>query len=452
MSPSPWKHSSQIGQRPVGPQRPHQDAASHASRTAEEGAEQSSPKLPVRGSTNAKPVLQILDSEDGTAVKDAEIQRCFWWLLGTLESASDHPVAKSILAAVHQMDGLPPVIAPRDFEYISGRGIKCVVEHLGGVTACVGNMKFFEDTAQATATSVPPVPANTELLEWVTLQQKAACTTVLLHVGGELLGAVAIRDPIRHDARWFVKFLQDRLRLDVWLCSGDNTATAQCIAGEVGIANVVAEALPASKSECVRHLQHRKAGCKVGFLGDGVNDAPALAQADVGIAIGAGARVAMEAADVVLVRSELSDCIAFLALSFATFRTICLNFFWAFCFNFVCLPLAAGIFYPHVYIPPLVAGIAMACSSFLVVMSSLLLKRFKPPQPPPNVTASRRAAVPEQDGEGSPLFARSLGSSTQDKTLPRPALRGKAAVEKAPRPAILGKAAGSRRKNYEPIA
>jgi len=200
---------------------------------------------------------------------------------------------------------------------------------------------------------------------------------VLLHVDSLLLGAVALRDPIRKEAEWVVGYLKDKLGLEVWMCSGDNTATAQSVAREVGIEHVIAEALPQTKRHCVQKL--KSAGRHVGFVGDGINDAPALAEADVGIAIGVGAHIAVEAADVTLLRSDLSECVAFLSLSKATFRTVMLNFFWAFCFNFVMLPIAAGIFYPSVHVPPLAAGIAMAGSSCLVVFTSLQLRHFQVP-------------------------------------------------------------------------
>jgi len=226
-----------------------------------------------------------------------------------------------------------------------------------------------------------------------------------------------MRDPVREDAAWVVDYLANRLGLEVWLCSGDNTATALCIAHEVGIKHVVAEALPSTKCECVQQLQNHgsMANRKICFVGDGMNDSPALAQADVGIAIGVGAQVAVEAADVTLVRSELGDCITFLSLSIATFRTIMLNFFWAFCFNVVCLPIAAGIFYPAIHIPPLAAGVGMASSSCLVVLSSLQLRRFSPPVP---TVQAHSLAVSERvplagyaDAECIELYPRVIGKS-----------------------------------------
>jgi len=134
--------------------------------------------------------------------------------------------------------------------------------------------------------------------------------------------------------------------------------------------------LPSDKVDCVRRLQEDGRVCMVG---DGINDAPAMSQADLGIAIGAGSFLTTEAADVVLVRSDLKDFFAFHTLCRSTVHTIYRNFVWAFLFNFVSLPIAAGLFYPHVMIPPLYAGIAMGFSSVLVVTSSLLLRRFTPP-------------------------------------------------------------------------
>lgn len=327
---------------------------------------------------NGVPALQFIGSR--SPVRAAEVESCFWWLLGVLESASDHPVAKCVLAMVQQIRGLPPILAPSDFEYFSGRGVRCTVNQLGGVVARVGNLRFYEEVALRGQES----PAAAELLQWVSVLQEQGHTVVVMHVDAQLVGAVALRDPIRDDAAWVVDFMSKRLGLEVWLCTGDNVATAQSIAREVGIRHVVAEALPTTKGECVQQLQRKGVGRKrrVCFVGDGINDSIALAQADVGIAIGVGAQVAVEAADVTLVRSDLADCITFLSLSKATFSTIILNFFWAFCFNFVCLPMAAGVFYPSIHIPPMAAGIGMASSSSLVVLTSLSLRWFGPPTPP----------------------------------------------------------------------
>jgi len=254
------------------------------------------------------------------------------------------------------------------------------------------------------------------LRAWAAASQLQGNTVVLMHTEGHLLGAVTLSDPVRDEARWVVDYFK-QLGLEVWLCTGDNSATAQTIAKAVGITNVVAEALPATKADCVRQLQTqsgKQGRRRVLFVGDGINDSVALVQADVGLALGVGAQVAVEAADVALVRSELSDCVYFVALSKATFRTIIMNFFWAFCFNFVCLPLAAGVFYPHIHIPPLVAGIGMASSSCLVVMTSLALRRFQPPRPRPDVLA---AAPQHRDDTGTRSAKRGRARSLEEEPL-----------------------------------
>lgn len=314
----------------------------------------------------------------GATLGEDDVWACFWWLLGAAEGASDHPVAKCITQAVDSMPSLPPRTKPLNFEYASGLGVRCAVEQLGTAVR-VGNMRFYE---QAIPREAEP-PASAKLRAWVRELQEEGHTVVVLHTDRMPLGAVAMQDPVRENAEWVVAYLTKRLGLEVWLCTGDNAGTAHLVAEQVGIRNVVAEALPATKSECVERLQRNRSGRGrrrfVAFAGDGINDAPALAVADVGIAVGVGAQVTLEAADVTLTRSDLQDCLAFLALSKTTWRTIILNFFWAFCFNFVCLPMAAGLFYPSIHIPPLIAGMGMALSSLLVVSTSLGLKYFKPP-------------------------------------------------------------------------
>jgi len=372
-------------------------------------------------------------------VTPSHVEALFWWLLRTLESASDHPIAKCVVAALDETQGLPVLAAPSNFECINGRGVQCVVEQLGGCTARVGNLSFYEETRHSL--NKAETQASQKLMAWISDLQHHGHTVVVMHVDSQLLGAVALRDPIRDDAEWVVRYLTNKLGLEVWMCSGDNAATAQSVADEVGIQHVVAEALPLTKSQCIQQLQQRT-GQRVGFVGDGINDAPALAEADVGIALGVGAQIAIEAADVTLLRSELSECVAFLALSKATFRTVLLNFFWAFCFNFVMLPIAAGVFYPSVHVPPLAAGIAMASSSCLVVISSMQLRRFRGPVLPEH-TRRKRARPPQKryrkihESDRTPLAAarEHLDDSPGDAQEPTPQSIGLAIEMHAVNPA-----------------
>jgi len=199
-----------------------------------------------------------------------------------------------------------------------------------------------------------------------------------------LAGALAVADSLKPDARPVVKQLQQR-GIEVWMISGDNERTAAHIAAEAGLhaARVVAGVKPAGKLAKVQEL--REAGAKIGFVGDGVNDAPALAAADVGIAVGSGTDVAIETADVVLMKSSLQDVVTALHLSRVAMRRIRINFVWAFIYNVVGIPLAAGVLYPglHIQFPPMFAGAAMALSSVSVVCSSLLLRLYQPPKPLP---------------------------------------------------------------------
>ena len=197
---------------------------------------------------------------------------------------------------------------------------------------------------------------------------------------GAILGAVAIADTVKKGAPAAVAALQ-RQGVEVWMVTGDNRLVAQAIAGRIGISRtrVLAGVKPSQKAQTVLALQND--GHTVAMVGDGVNDSPALAQADVGIAVGAGTDVAVEAADVVLVHDDPTDVATTIDLSKQTLRRIRLNFVWALAYNAVGIPLAAGALYPAfmLRIPPMFAGLAMAFSSVSVVVSSLLLKNYKPP-------------------------------------------------------------------------
>jgi P-type Cu+ transporter len=202
-------------------------------------------------------------------------------------------------------------------------------------------------------------------------------TPVIVVVNNTVYAVVAISDPIKPSAKEAVSLLK-RMGLSVMMLSGDVKRGAEAVAAEIGIDEIVAEVLPSQKADIVKKLQRQ--GRHVAMVGDGINDAPALAQADVGIAIGTGTDIAMEASDVTLIRGDLRAAVTAIQLSRRTMGTIRLNLFWAFVYNVIGIPIAAGALFPffHVLLSPVLASAAMAWSSLSVVLNSLTLRRFKP--------------------------------------------------------------------------
>eukprot|EP01043_Picozoa_sp_COSAG02_P075854 COSAG02_NODE_15833_length_1138_cov_1.093359_2_plen_256_part_01 len=211
-------------------------------------------------------------------------------------------------------------------------------------------------------------------------EESAGCTVVCVAIDGHLLGISAVSDKLKEEAVCTIAALHKSGR-DVYLITGDNKLCAAAVAQQAGIpdSRILAEVTPSGKSAEVGRLQ--RAGHVVCMVGDGVNDSPALAQADLGIAVGCGTDVAIEAASVVLVREDLRDVVVSLDLARTTFNRIRLNFVWALGYNTLGIPVAAGLFFPlwHLQLPPAAAGFCMAMSSVSVVASSLLLRNYKPP-------------------------------------------------------------------------
>ncbi|EFN54171.1 hypothetical protein CHLNCDRAFT_135599 [Chlorella variabilis] len=239
-----------------------------------------------------------------------------------------------------------------------------------GVLVTVGNVRQL-----ATAGVAIPPAAEAYMRD----QEGRGSTCVLVAVQQALVGVVAVMDPIKPEARGVVAALH-QMGMHCVLLTGDNWRTARSIGDQLGITTVFAEVLPAGKVEKVQELQ---AQAPTAMVGDGVNDSPALAQADVGIAVGSGTDVAIEAADYVLMRSDLEDLLMALDLSRTTVNRIRWNYFWALAYNMLMIPIAAGVLYPatHMQLPPWVAGGCMALSSVSVVCSSLLLRRYRRPRP-----------------------------------------------------------------------
>ena len=275
-------------------------------------------------------------------------------LAAAVEQGSDHPLAQAIL---RRAQGLA-VDPPTGFEVLEGRGAQADV---GGGRVLLGNRRLMDegkiDMAHLEAASKR-------------LQGRGQTVVHVAHAG-KLVGLIAIADAPRPTSAATVKALTKR-GVRVAMLTGDNQATAERIAGELGIDTVLAEVLPGQKADKLKELQAQ--GKKVGMVGDGINDAPALTQADVGFAIGAGTDVAMESADVVLMKSDPYDIVGAVELSRATLRKMRQNLFWAVAYNVAAFPAAAGLFYPLV-ISPEIAALSMSGSSALVAINALLLKR-----------------------------------------------------------------------------
>ncbi|MBI3345000.1 MAG: copper-translocating P-type ATPase [Gammaproteobacteria bacterium] len=273
-----------------------------------------------------------------------------------VEQGSDHPLAQAILRRAAHLT----VAAPTGFESIDGMGARA--ETAGG-TVFLGNRLLMNTQKLA----LGPLEAEAARL------QGDGRTVVHVARNGRVVGLIAIADAIRPTAKAAAAKLRHR-GIEVVMLTGDNIGTAKRIAAELGIDSVLADVLPGQKAEKVKELQ--ATGKKVGMVGDGVNDAPALTQADVGFAIGAGTDVAMESADVVLMKSDPYDIVAAIELSRATLRKMHQNLWWAVGYNVIAFPLAAGILYPFV-LSPEVAALSMSGSTLIVAINALMLKRTK---------------------------------------------------------------------------
>ncbi|HFC52821.1 MAG TPA: heavy metal translocating P-type ATPase, partial [Gammaproteobacteria bacterium] len=279
-----------------------------------------------------------------------------------LESGSEHPLAQAILDAARERGlELPPASG---FEAVAGHGVRGGVE---GKAILLGNRRFMQDNG------IDPGALEQEAARLAAQAE----TPVYLAVDGSLAGLVSVADPVRADSRQAIERLQ-RLGISVVLLSGDSRTTAAAVARQVGVETVLAEVLPGEKGEKVAELQ--AAGEIVGMVGDGINDAPALARADVGFAIGTGTDVAIESADITLMRGSLHGVADAIAISTATVRNIRQNLVGAFIYNSIGIPVAAGALYPvtGMLLNPMIAGGAMALSSVTVVSNANRLRSFRP--------------------------------------------------------------------------
>jgi len=287
-------------------------------------------------------------------------------LAASAEKGSEHPLGAAIVrAAAERGLGLED---PREFEAIPGRGIRAKA---GGRSILLGNRALMSEAG------IPTDPAE-EALQRLEADGK---TGMLLAVDGQLAGIIAVADTLKEHAVEAIRALK-AMGIEILMLTGDNRRTAEAIARQAGVDHVIPEVLPGQKAEKIKELQAQ--GKVVAMVGDGINDAPALAQADVGIALGSGTDIAMEAGGIVLIKDDLRDVVASIQLSRKTVQKIRQNLFWAFFYNTALIPLAAGIlatgalFGLKIVLNPIIAGAAMGFSSVSVVMNSMTLRRFRP--------------------------------------------------------------------------
>ncbi|MHB0858995.1 MAG: heavy metal translocating P-type ATPase [Anaerolineae bacterium] len=323
-------------------------------------------------------VVEVVAS--GNPVPEDELLR----LVASAEQGSEHPLAQAVVE--HARERGLALGDPTAFEAVPGHGLRATVD---GHAILAGNRRLMHDH-QVVVDS---------LAEQVAGLEGAGRTVIYGAVDGQAAGFIAVADAVRPTSKRAIEGLH-RLGIEVAMLTGDNRATAERIAGELGIDTIFAEVLPGEKADKVKELQDQ--GKLVAMVGDGINDAPALAQADVGIAIGAGTDVAMETADVVLMRSDPFDVIGAITLSHATVRKMRQNLWWAAGYNVLAFPLAAGVLYPSlgVLLSPEIAALSMSGSSLIVALNALLLKRTRLPgirrsRP----TASQTQEAPSEHGQ-----------------------------------------------------
>ena len=305
--------------------------------------------------TEGRPTVTDIARVANCALTDDDVLA----IAASLEQASEHPVAGAIVRAAKER-GLT-LTTPTAFESLTGRGATAMV---GSQWIAVGNATLMSELS-LTASALQPVADELAAM---------AKTVVYIAVDGTLAGVIAVADPVRASSKTAISALQ-RMGLTVVMLTGDNAPTAHAVARQVGITRVVSGVLPAGKVAAI--VDEQRNGTVVAMVGDGINDAPALAQADVGIAIGTGTDVAIEAADIALMRGELGGVVRAIDLSRRTVRTMKQNLFWAFVYNVIGIPIAAGALYPMfgVLLSPVLASAAMAFSSVSVVGNSLRLRK-----------------------------------------------------------------------------
>lgn len=305
--------------------------------------------------TEGKPVVTDILSD---GISEDELLK----IAASVEKPSEHPLAGAIIEAAEEKNiDLKEI---KEFTAVSGRGI---IAESDGKTIYAGNKKMMDENG---------ISSNGFEDKEKKLSEEGK-TVLYFAEKDKILGIIAVQDVPKQTSKAAIRQFK-KLGIDVVMLTGDNKRTAEAIAKNLGITNVVAEVMPQDKEAVVRSFQEE--GGKTAMIGDGINDAPALARADVGVAIGAGTDVAIESADIVLMKSDLMDAVTAVKLSRATIKNVKENLFWAFFYNTICIPLAAGLWYPMfgIKLNPMIGAAAMSLSSVCVVTNALRLKLFKP--------------------------------------------------------------------------
>ncbi|QKW01689.1 heavy metal translocating P-type ATPase [Streptomyces sp. NA02536] len=338
--------------------------------------------------TEGKPVLTGVHTADG--FDETELLR----LVAAAETDSEHPLGQAIVTGVRGRGLHPP--AATGFDSVTGKGVQATVD---GRAVLVGTARLLGDAGVDT-TALTPIAAK---------MSAEGKTPVLAAVDGRPAGVLAVADTLKDDSVAAIAALK-RLGIEVVILTGDNARTAAAIASQVGVDRVLAEVLPEHKADEIRRLQGE--GRTVGMVGDGINDAPALAAADVGLAIGTGTDVAIEAADITLISGSLSGVVTAIRLSRATMRNIRQNLFFALVYNAVGVPLAAGALYPlwGLRLSPVIAAAAMALSSLSVVTNSSRLRRWHT-QPLPEAQPARVQPRVESGAERAQAGSRAAAAA-----------------------------------------
>jgi len=318
--------------------------------------------------TVGKPKVSVIFTENdlnGTGYDDNDLLL----YAGSAEMGSEHPLGRAIIEEANQRE--LSLKTPAEFDAIPGKGIKAKIE---GKEILIGNDKLMKD--------------NDVLIDDFELKfnefQQQGITTILISIDNKIRGIIGISDKIKDQAPYALEKLRD-MGLDIYMLTGDNMQTALSIGNQLKMdeKHILAEVLPNEKALTIQELQKSGDHKIVGMVGDGINDAPALAQADVGIAIGSGTDVAIETADIVLMRGDLRNVVSAINLSKKTYKKMITNLFWALIYNIIGIPIAAGVLYglTGLFLPPYLAAVFMATSSVSVVTNALFLKRYEPKTP-----------------------------------------------------------------------